>query len=1000
MIKLNNKLNKNGSIDLSTRGMKGTPSFCLLTGSGSRWWNKSSLVASAGFNALSLGRISPARGLVTKATAVNFGGYNKKQIELRSRYFSTPSINSTGNQYIQGCYKILNDILNNKPFRPHLTQLESETALFDYIEKWVEMYGTNGVIDYGMGNDVNRKWLISYRLKLIQSLKNMSKNRMKDLIEGTELQDLMDKYNKKSSNKFSKKLMDVRLAYILKLVGPEQVANLLISIFITVISNKDNPEVCIQLQLNIKLGKRLFNIVLKKLYLIYKQSREGGNYLGFNTWVIENKDCLVKLFDVDSINVNTYTASCGGVLIELLLDHDILTSYLDGITKSKTTYILGVNSKVLSQLGDDIKTFKPTPLYLPMVEEPKKYTFNSLGGYLLNDSEYRKTVIINKPHFKHKSQINSESMYNMINGVSSTPFCINKVVLDYLNEYGRMNNLLLLDPRAGLSDDAILRLKSKKNKSDYREFLSSFSKYDLESHILNIANIYRNYDKLYFPIRLDVRGRIYCTPLYLNYQGSELAKALLLFSDKSKLYLNDDSSLEYFYSYGANCYGNGVDKQSRVKKVEWVKDNHENIMNFKNNTLLLSKANNKFLFIAFALEYIKIQNVIKEEKDSFVYTQLPIQLDATCNGYQHLSMLSRDNDLGKNLNLMSSKKEDVPKDFYGLLINKITQTLTNLYKSDTEVDSVKLEGYKRIIDFKPDRSLIKKSVMIESYNATLIKSADSLKASCYCINEPDFGQEDIYDPEKRMEEYKKRMYVRNNKSDYSQYLMEDDFLLIVTAMKDVLKNDYPKLAKLRLYLSEVGQICNKLSLTIPWTLPSGLRVDQSYLTDKKVQIKPFDGNKKSFTVRHIDKDNLDKNKQIRALMPNLIHSLDAASLTALYNKYISVNKSIFTVHDCYAVPIPFVETLIELLQSVYLDIYSDKEYLKIFDKCIIDHMKLSLGNQIKFVDNKDNPTKAKYIIYNDKEYKYPDVDLLFKDVSDFDVIFDAMKNKKAIYTII
>lgn len=153
-------------------------------------------------------------------------------------------------------------------------------------------------------------------------------------------------------------------------------------------------------------------------------------------------------------------------------------------------------------------------------------------------------------------------------------------------------------------------------------------------------------------------------------------------------------------------------------------------------------------------------------------------------------------------------------------------------------------------------------------------------------------------------------------------------------------------------------------------------------------------------MTHIDKNKLDKHKQIRSLMPNLIHSLDAASLTLLYNKYATINKCIFTVHDCYAVPIPYVDTLIELLQSVYLEIYSEKEYLKTFDKCVIDNMKYVLGDQLKFVDNAIDPSKSKYIIYNDKEYKYPDVNLLFKDVSDFNVIFDAMKNKKAIYSIV
>jgi hypothetical protein len=233
-----------------------------------------------------------------------------------------------------------------------------------------------------------------------------------------------------------------------------------------------------------------------------------------------------------------------------------------------------------------------------------------------------------------------------------------------------------------------------------------------------------------------------------------------------------------------------------------------------NNCILLNKAKNKFLFIAFALEYIKIYNYIKYEKGSFIYTQLPIQLDATCNGYQHLSMLSRDNDLGKNLNLMSSKKEDVPNDFYGLLLNKITNSLMEAI-ANKDVDSEKIEAYKRIILFNPGRSLIKKPVMVESYNATLIKSADGLKDSCYCINEPDFSKALVYDAKTRAEEYKKRKYILNKDSDPNIFLLDGDFNIIVKTMKDVLKNDYPKLTKLRLYLNEVGKVCNKLNITIP-----------------------------------------------------------------------------------------------------------------------------------------------------------------------------------------
>ena len=67
----------------------------------------------------------------------------------------------------------------------------------------------------------------------------------------------------------------------------------------------------------------------------------------------------------------------------------------------------------------------------------------------------------------------------------------------------------------------------------------------LQESILDIAVIYRNFSKFYFPVRVDQRGRLYCSSAYLNYQGSELAKALLLFSKPSVIERYDVGSINY-----------------------------------------------------------------------------------------------------------------------------------------------------------------------------------------------------------------------------------------------------------------------------------------------------------------------------------------------------------------------------------------------------------------------------------------------------------------------
>ena len=84
-------------------------------------------------------------------------------------------------------------------------------------------------------------------------------------------------------------------------------------------------------------------------------------------------------------------------------------------------------------------------------------------------------------------------------------------------------------------------------------------------------------------------------------------------------------------------------------------DNLENIKNYHDGKLIM-EAESKLLFIAFCLEfnrYLKFiesvkstlinpndnieyqQKLIEENSPKFI-TYLPIQLDATCNGFQHI----------------------------------------------------------------------------------------------------------------------------------------------------------------------------------------------------------------------------------------------------------------------------------------------------------------------------------------------------------------------------
>lgn len=52
---------------------------------------------------------------------------------------------------------------------------------------------------------------------------------------------------------------------------------------------------------------------------------------------------------------------------------------------------------------------------------------------------------------------------------------------------------------------------------------------------LDVARSYRDIQKIYFPNNLDFRGRIYPIPPHLNHIGDDLARSLLIFSEKKPL---------------------------------------------------------------------------------------------------------------------------------------------------------------------------------------------------------------------------------------------------------------------------------------------------------------------------------------------------------------------------------------------------------------------------------------------------------------------------------
>lgn len=364
-------------------------------------------------------------------------------------------------------------------------------------------------------------------------------------------------------------------------------------------------------------------------------------------WKKINNEIIEEYNDKDA----NFTGYIGAILAKWLLDINLIEEKWIRKGRKESIDILVPTEDIKNTLNEKDNIYY-LPCKLPMIIRPKPYyrinlsnnqTKEYLGGYLLNDIEYTEEIIKQKWNNEKKTVISDKNViYSLVNNISSVGYKINIDVLDFINKYRVIYTLIETDKN---NFDHLLA-KPKLNESEFIELENYLSKRLQDKNILGIAKAYSHVHEFFLPVRLDFRGRLNCTTEYLNYQSSGLAKSLLLFSKPEKIYKIDTPAIYFLKCYGANCYGNKLDKKSWNERANWVDDNLDDILNFRNGKLR-NQSENKLMFIAFCFEYNRFLDCLDNVNTTYFETYLPVRLDATCNGYQHIALLSLDTNLAR-----------------------------------------------------------------------------------------------------------------------------------------------------------------------------------------------------------------------------------------------------------------------------------------------------------------------------------------------------------------
>lgn len=157
---------------------------------------------------------------------------------------------------------------------------------------------------------------------------------------------------------------------------------------------------------------------------------------------------------------------------------------------------------------------------------------------------------------------------------------------------------------------------------------------------LGVADELRDKPVIYYPHAKDFRGRIYPEATSgPQPQGSDISKSLLMFANGEPLGLDGEF---WLCVRAANCAGQ--DKLSMGGRIEWVLNHREEITLSNMDPLgytWWTKTDEPWSFLATCHELAMLWQSSGNSRQDFI-SHLPVPMDGSCNGLQHLAAMGLD----------------------------------------------------------------------------------------------------------------------------------------------------------------------------------------------------------------------------------------------------------------------------------------------------------------------------------------------------------------------
>lgn len=532
------------------------------------------------------------------------------------------------------------------------------------------------------------------------------------------------------------------------------------------------------------------------------------------------------------------------------------------------------------------------PVFEPMVCQPLDWEDTETGGYLS----------VRVPLIKRRAATplyeDAPAMFSTVNSLQRTAWRVNEGVLGVVQSYWKASSDVGLPSREPLPIPVCPLGEGEKVEDVSEEKQELFAEWRVaasEAHTANLKRIssviqvdscinmavkFRNEEAIYFPYQLDFRGRLYPVARALQPQGADYCKALLEFSNGKPL--GTEEAAKWLAVHGANLWGH--DKVSLEGRELWVRMHEEQIRAVAadpHGYTWWTEADKPWQFLAFCLEW---DGYCMEGLE--FESRMPVAADGSCNGLQHLSACLMDEEGGRHVNLIPATK---PSDIYQAVADKAMDKLLEIADNPKAAE---------LLDLGLSRKVVKRVVMCLPYGITL---------------------------------HSARSYIREGLAEAGvtepQSFVDTLTPVVWSAIDDVVVKGREAMA----WLQDAARIvCESTEEAVVWTAPTGLEVTQSYHKRAAKRISTvLNGTAFTPTIRDgIVGVNL--RQQINGVVPNVVHSWDAAHLIYTVDAAVKEKVTDFAmVHDSFGTHASDMPVMSECIREAFIALHTGESLLQI-----------------------------------------------------------------------